>query len=178
MRLFIAIPIPTFVTSQLTDLCQPIDGLRWQDEDKMHLTLKFLGDTDDEKALELQERLASIDFAAFTLTIKGLGYFPKGKHPKVVWAGLERNSSLLKLQRDVEQTCSSMGFEAEDRPYHPHITLGRVKGASKRDVLSFINEHKQFQIPNVPIEEFVLFESKLDSEGAIHNRLKTYKLIN
>lgn len=176
MRLFIAIPLPEPVKKQLADLQQPMEGMRWQQEEQMHLTLKFLGSTDRTKARKLQEKLKQVGCLAFDMTLAGFGYFPEGGEPKVLWVGIDENEALNNLQHTVEHICISTGFDAEDRPFKPHITIARVRGTSKRDVHSFINQHKRFRIPEIPVEEFVLYESKLDPEGATHHRLDTFRL--
>lgn len=176
MRLFIALPLPGSVKEQLTDLKQPIEGVRWEQENKLHLTLKFLGDTEYDRARELQQKLEAISVSAFSMSLKGFGYFPKGNQPKVLWTGVKKNKSLTALQQAVEHECTAMGFDPETRSFKPHITIARTNGASKRDVMSFINQHKQFQLPDVPVDEFVLYESKLDPNGAKHSRLKTFSL--
>lgn len=176
MRLFIALPIPQFVKQQLVDLEQPIGGVRWQSENQIHLTLKFLGETGSEQANDLKSHLGDITLPAFTISLKGFGYFPQGKRPRVLWTRIKKSTPLVTLQQTVEDYCREIGFEAENRSFKPHITIARINGASKRDIMSFINQHKQFQISEIPIEEFVLYESKLDSEGARHSRLKTFPL--
>lgn len=176
MRLFIALPIPPFVKEQLVDLQQPIEGVRWQQESQIHLTLKFLGETDLDRAQDLKSHLQDIDTPELSISLKGFGYFPQGKDPKVLWTRVNKNKALTKLYREIEETCARLGFEKENRSFKPHITIARVNSAPKRDIMSFINQHKQFQIPDVSIEEFVLYESKLHSEGAKHSRLKTFQL--
>ena len=176
MRLFIAVPLPDAVTDQFADLQQPIDGLRWQDPDQLHLTLKFLGETEPERVPEIHQNLSQVEAPAFSMTIKGFGYFPKGKQPRVLWSGINKNKSLEKLQQFIEQTCTSMGFDAETRSFKPHVTIARIDGTPKQEVMSFINQHKKFRISDVPVDEFVLYESKLSSEGAIHIRKKSFKL--
>lgn len=176
MRLFIAIPIAKQVRQQLADLQQPVEGIRWQKKEQMHLTLKFLGDTPGEQFRKLLPQLESVETDAFSITLQGFGYFPRGKHPRVLWAGVEPSEPLLELQKEIEQACSEVGFEPEQRSFTPHITLGRIKGGSKSDVMSFINQHKQFKVTDVPVTKYVLYESKLQSEGASHHRRKVFQL--
>lgn len=176
MRLFIAIPIPDSVKKQLIELQQPIRNVRWQQEDKMHLTLHFLGETDKDRAKRVQEKLDQIEHSAFSLTIEGLGYFPEGGNPKVLWAGIKENKSLYELQKTVENSCTSLGFEAEDRPFKPHITLARMSRVSKDDIASLIDNHKDFRIADIPVKEFALYESQLDSDGAVYDKLKIFQL--
>lgn len=176
MRLFIAVPMPGSVAKRLVELRQPIKGIRWQDEGKLHLTLKFLGETDSERALKVQDALTSVNLSEFSITLDGLGYFPKGNQPRVLWAGIEKSEPLQVLYQIVENRCADFGFDPEQRSFKPHVTIGRVKGASKSNVESFIDQHKQFNIPDIPVEEFVLFESKLHPDGAKHYRRKSYSL--
>lgn len=176
MRCFVAVPLPAFARQQLVDLQEPIRGLRWQKLEQLHLTLKFLGDVSGDKIQSLQTELSKIQLPAFSLSLQGLGYFPKGKNPRVLWAGIAQNESLNRLRGEVEQICISQGFEAEKRSFKPHITLGRVKNASQNEVMRWINQHKEFEITGVSVDEFVLYESKLHPQGAEHIRLETYRL--
>ena len=176
MRLFIAIPVEGDTQQQLADLQQPVQGIRWQKKEQMHLTLKFLGESSGEQFQQLLPLLKEVEANSFSINIQGVGYFPKGKDPKVLWAGVELNEALIQLQEKVEEVCEKVGVEPEQRPFKPHITIGRVKGGTKGDVMSFINQHKQFRVSNVPVNEFVLFESKLSPEGAKHHRRKVLSL--
>lgn len=176
MRLFVAIPMPESVTEQVGEVQEPIEGVRWQKEQKLHLTLKFLGNTETQRAREIQQALDAISISSFSITIDGLGYFPKGKKPRVLWAGIQKNEPLQKLHEAVESRCTDLGFDPEQRSFKPHVTIGRIKGASRSEVEDFIDQHKNFHISDVPVEEFVLFESKLHPEGAKHFRKKTYNL--
>ncbi|WP_138430589.1 RNA 2',3'-cyclic phosphodiesterase [Fodinibius saliphilus] len=176
MRLFIAIPIPNSAKKKLAELQNAMEGVRWQSQNQLHLTLKFLGETEVEKAEKLQKRLSKIQHPVFSLVIKGMGFFSQGRKPRVLWAGIVKNKRLAELHNKIEQLCAAMGFKTEVRPFKPHITMARLKGCSKQKVTSFINEYKQFQLPRVRVSEFVLYESKLSSEGATHHRLKTINL--
>ncbi|PAU93360.1 RNA 2',3'-cyclic phosphodiesterase [Aliifodinibius salipaludis] len=176
MRLFIAIPLREGVKRKLLDLRQPIDGMQWQSQEQMHLTLKFVGEVDKTTPSELRGELDNIVHPAFTMTITGIGYFPEGKQPKVVWAGVKENTTLQELHQKVEDHCEKMGIAPENRSYKPHVTIGRTKNTSKRTVTSFINQHKKFAIPDISVSEFVLYESKLHPDGARHYPLQTYSL--
>ncbi|MGD8427357.1 MAG: RNA 2',3'-cyclic phosphodiesterase [Balneolaceae bacterium] len=176
MRLFIAIPLPESAKQRLADMQQPIKGVRWQKDGNFHLTLKFLGETGSDKAQALQEKLEKLDFEPFTMVLNGLGYFPRGRKPKVLWVGVKDDKYLKDLQADIEKVCLENGFESENRPFFPHITLARLEGVRKRDIMSFINQHKKFQITKMSVNEFVLYESQLHPNGAIHTRLRTFPL--
>lgn len=177
MRLFIAIPLPENVKQKLVDLQQPIDGVRWQNSTQIHLTLKFLGDCITERVKELRQYLGNVSYSSFRMTMNGLGYFPENRQPTVIWAGVEESDPLMNLQKIIEEKCTELGFEPESRPFKPHVTLGRVKDASKSDVLSLINKHKQFSIDDMLVTEFVLYQSKLHPDGARYHRLHTFELL-
>ncbi len=176
MRLFIAIPLPQGVKQKLLDLQQPINGVRWQSQEQMHLTLKFVGEVDTTTASELREELDNITYPGFLMTIEGIGYFPDGQQPKVVWAGIKENANLQELHKNVEDRCKKKGIAPENRPYKPHVTIGRTKNTSKQAVTSFINKYNSFILPDIPVNEFALYESKLHPDGARHHRLQTYLL--
>lgn len=176
MRCFIAIPLPKSVKQQLGNLQESIENLRWQNINQLHITLKFLGEVSDDKVQDLQAELRKVELSAFSISLKELGYFPKGKKPRVLWAGIEESKPLVKLKKKIEAICAVLNFEADNRPFKPHITLARMKGTSENDVMAFIKQHKQFDIQDVPVEEFVLYESRLHSDGAEHIQLKTFQL--
>lgn len=176
MRLFIAIPIPDAVKKKLIDLQQPIDGVRWQAKEQMHLTLKFVGDVDAQLAKSLQNKLDEIEHPSFAIDLKQMGYFPEGGSPRVLWIGLREHSSLMELHQKVEQKSQEVGIAPEDRPYKPHITLGRTEGVSKRTVNAYVNQHKKFTVRDIKMDQFVLYESKLHPDGAKHSRLQTFPL--
>lgn len=176
MRLFLAIPMPDSVTERLIDLQHPIEGVRWEQSEKFHITLKFLGDTKADGAQKLQSALNTIEIPSFSIALSGLGYFPRGRQPRVLWAGVKKNDPLQKLHSEIENKCTDLGFDPENRSFKPHITIGRVKGASKDEITAFLKEHDQFQIHEVQVDEFVLFESKLFPDGAKHLRKETFNL--
>lgn len=177
MRLFVAIPLPPEVKEELHGLMQSVSGIRWQNYKQLHITLKFLGDTEADQVDKLTEKLKSVNRSPFTFTCKGLGYFPEGKHPRVVWVGVENETPMVSLQSLIEGACVEAGFEPESRSFKPHVTLGKVKGASKREVMTFINQHKRVRITDIPVKEYVLYKSKLSPDGATHKPHTRFPLI-
>lgn len=178
MRLFIAIQLPSEVKEELHGLMQNVSGIHWQNYKQLHITLKFLGDTESQQLDKLTEKLSSIKHSPFKFTCKDFGYFPEGKQPRVLWMGVVNEAPLINLQNAIEKGCARVGFEPDSRSFKPHITLGKIKGASKREVMSFINQHKRKRIEDIPVEEFVLYESKLSPNGATHKPLTRFSLTN
>lgn len=177
MRLFTAIPLPEEVKHHLGELQQEMEGIRWISIRQSHLTLRFIGEVDREMEQAVKARLKAIQSPPFAFNLKGLGCFPESGSPRVLWAGVEREPLLIKLQQEVEQACVHAGLKSDRRNFMPHITLGKVKGTSRRDVLSFINQHKEFHLNNIRVSEFILYSSRLHPDGAIHKPLERYSLI-
>lgn len=169
MRLFIAVDMPEQVTRELAKLQDPNLAVNWSSPDTMHLTLRFVGDVQETSGQEqLIQELTAIDMPPMSLTVNGLGYFPPNRQPKVIWAGIMDHPDLMRLQEQVEQACRSAGLEPDNREYIPHVTLGRVNGLSKKEVHSFFNRSKKVRIEDIPVREFILYESRLHPDGAEH----------
>lgn len=176
MRLFIAVPLPDKVKDALLEIREPIEGVRWQNPEQMHLTLKFLGDTPRQEISGIEQELKQLAAEPFSMDISGVGQFPKSGPPRVVWAGVSDNELLLQLQAEVEKRCSKLGFPPEDREYHPHITLARVKNNRNSAIEELIHRHSDFSLNDIPVDRLVLYESQLQPEGAVHNPLTSFTL--
>ncbi|MCB8980245.1 MAG: RNA 2',3'-cyclic phosphodiesterase [Ardenticatenaceae bacterium] len=146
IRLFIAIELPEAVKNLLTEtaVCLsknvPDRAVRWVNRAQMHLTLRFLGDTAVTQLPSLQDSLNEIaaQHSPFQLRLNGLGAFPNRKRPRVVWAGLAGDVAVLQaMQAELEDRVVSLGWVREERPFSPHITLGRVKDASGAQALDW-----------------------------------------
>jgi 2'-5' RNA ligase len=132
MRLFIAIDLPDPVRAALAEaqsrLRRGDPAVRWAAVEGMHLTLQFLGEVEAGRAPDLLAALADISALPFALRLGGLGAFPSADHPRVLWAGLAGDITALgDLQRAVTDATRPLGFIPEDRPFAPHLTLGRAR---------------------------------------------------
>ncbi len=144
VRTFIAIELTEELKAALRRTQQelaeemPSRSVRWVQPNGIHLTLKFLGDTPEEKVHAVQEALAQAAAQArpFIFSLSGLGCFPNARQPRVVWVGLQEPAgALVRLQQAVEAHVAPLGFPTEKRPFSPHLTLGRVQQyAGKSDV--------------------------------------------
>jgi 2'-5' RNA ligase len=108
---------------------QAAPKISWVTEERLHLTIKFLGERSDEEVAPLETALSKAlgAHSVVTLQLGGLGAFPNLRAPRVVWLGVERDPKLELLQHDVERVCGELGYELDGRAFRPHITLGRVK---------------------------------------------------
>ena len=129
MRLFTAIDIPPEIKSRLrafVDRLRPTAKLSWSPVDNLHVTTKFIGEWPETKLAKLKDTLASLPKpGAVEIAVRGLGWFPNAKNPRVFWAGIEVNESLRQLAENTEQGLAAIGVPVEDRAFHPHLTLAR-----------------------------------------------------
>jgi 2'-5' RNA ligase len=130
MRLFIALDLPDDVRAELAAAQARLGGhaVRWAAAEGMHLTLQFLGEVEAGRVDGLLAALAVVSAPPFALRLAGLGAFPSAARPRVLWAGLGGDLGALgALQRAVTAATSALGFPPEERPFTPHLTLGRAR---------------------------------------------------
>ena len=116
--------------------------VRWVDQSGMHLTLKFLGETDEKRLEELGDALdgAVAGVRSMPVTVEGFGAFPNATHPSVIWAGVVTDPALELLQHGVEKVFGPLGFPPEGRPFRPHVTLGRSRRDSPKGAFRALEE--------------------------------------
>jgi RNA 2',3'-cyclic 3'-phosphodiesterase len=177
MRLFVAIDLPDTVKDQLDTLSTRIPTARWVKRQQMHLTLFFLGETDGIP--DIKNALASVKAPSFSLSLAGVGRFPQRQKqpPRVLWVGIDAESALEQLHKKVTTVLAGLGFEPEDRPFSPHITLARLKTHEPLpEVDAFLDTHRTFRVPCISITEFVLFSSVLSPQGSRYQREAIFAL--
>ncbi len=182
IRTFIAIDLPDAVRDSLRSLEQELlktqAPVSWVKPESVHLTIKFLGNVAPEQISSIQEAMREVAAATVPFRIKplGCGAFPSIKQMRVVWVGLrgfsEDSEPLLKLQQAMEKTLAPMGFKEEDRPFKPHLTLGRVKGRRHlRELQEIIMANQAFEAEAFDVDKVVLYKSELRPEGARYSQL-------
>lgn len=175
-RLFVAIRPPESVCDLLIDAMDDSPDFRWQEEEQLHLTLRFIGEVERPVANDLADALARIRASAVELRIAGVGSFEQ-RNSGTLWAGVEPKLPLAALATKVERVCQSIGLEPERRAFHPHITLARWKGRRTREVQNFLERRSGLVSEPFRINEFILFESRLSRHGAHHEPVATYPLV-
>ncbi len=174
-RLFIALAMPEealpAVVKAQDELKNAVPGAKWVDPRGAHVTLKFLGAVPEETASDvvavLEEAVGKVP--AYTYAIRGLGGFPTPTRPRVVWAGVEDGGLTAQLAKPIERGMEWLGFQPEERAFHPHITLGRVKNPrrlERPDALAEIG--RDLAVEGLRAVEVTLFESKLSPKGATY----------
>lgn len=182
VRAFIAIELDRQLCAKLGDLQDrlradvPPGLVRWVRPEGIHLTLKFLGDVPAEKVSEIARAVqqACEKHVSFECTVSGLGCFPDAVRPRVIWVGIqEPGGTLLALQRDVDRALSALGFEPEQRPFHPHLTLGRVK-SHDREAVAALGEYvsrARVNVGSIQASAVHLMRSDLLPGGAVYTTL-------
>ena len=132
-RLFIAVDISSSVKNNIESIIQSLSAsspphLRWDKIDKIHLTLKFLGETPFSLINDIKEKLRDVaeTISPFKISLKGVGGFPNIEHPRVIWIGVNSNPNLESLQKQVDLSMHKLGFTQENRPFSAHLTICRV----------------------------------------------------
>ncbi len=189
IRTFIAVDLPPSVldalgqiSSQLQDKL-PGTPVRWVNFEKMHLTLKFMGDISKEN-IGMVEKILKTEASkrqVMEIGIGGIGAFPKMRHPRVVWIGVEAPTELFDLRRGIEDGVARLGYNYDKYEFTPHLTLGRIsRKASARDVRTVGNVLHDFQVGFIGvarIEAVHLYRSDLSPDGAKYSRLYSAGLL-
>jgi 2'-5' RNA ligase len=169
MRLFLALLLDESILAGLTRLTAGLranaPNLRWSAPNAWHITLQFLGAATPEQYFCLLAHLSGIDCPPLPIQLTAPGIFPRAG---VFHLGVEATSQLLALQQHIATATTLCGFEPEDHPYHPHITLARAKGRDAARDLRALASHlpAQTRLPRFTAREFLLFESHLSAAGS------------
>ena len=172
-RLFVAIRPPDPVIDILLDTMEGVPALRWQNDEQIHLTLRFVGEVERPLAEDLAAALASLRFAPFDIRVAGVGRFDHHKRG-ALWAGVEPRAPLAALAAKVERICVSVSLPPERRAFHPHVTLarwGRGQGAS---LDPFLAAHAALRSDAFPVDRVTLYESRLGRDGAHYEAVADY----
>jgi 2'-5' RNA ligase len=173
-RLFVAIRPPRAIRDQLLDIMGSVAGARWQSDEQIHITLRFVGEVDRHRAEDLHAALCDVHQAGFEVALNGLGVFERRGEAVTLWAGIKPHDPLKALHKKVDQACLRAGVEPDHRAYMPHITLARLRGAGSMQPL--LEKWGGIASPLFPVRQFCLFESELTPSGPIYSLVERYSL--
>jgi 2'-5' RNA ligase len=190
MRLFVALDIDSDIRERITEFRNQMRSLspdvRWVDPATFHVTLQFLGET--KKADEIRDALKRVQCAPVQITFRGTGFFPAPKSPRVFWVGIEGDQYLQKLATEVAHATNPLGFEKDEGPYTPHLTLARsgsgrprpVRGEKSAPALQRVRDALA-ALPSpdfgtMTAQEFYLYESHLSSAGPRYEKRASFPL--
>jgi 2'-5' RNA ligase len=184
IRSFLAIELPKLILRKIEEVQRDLRStradVRWVNPEKIHLTLKFFGNIEESridpifKSIEEPVR----NTPPFSIEVKGVGAFPQLRNPRVIWMGLVDGKEILtSFQKQIETQLEKIGFQPEDRPFHPHLTLGRMKSSGgKEELVGRMEKHREEEFGDFPVERVILFKSDLTSSGPIYTLVKEIKL--
>jgi RNA 2',3'-cyclic 3'-phosphodiesterase len=171
VRLFCAIPLDDALRARIADVPRQVEmrGYKVVAEHQMHITVRFLGATDEKLLPDIERALeqACAQHAPFDVDVVGGGYFGNPRHPNVVWLDLDdARGRLQKVYADVEKNIVALGIAPEERAYSPHLTLGRAKGRVS------VNRAKLVEVPKlgvIHVDRVNLYRSQTLPSGAVHS---------
>ena len=167
-RLFVAIDPSEAVRTQVLGICCGLPDARWTEPEQLHLTLCFIGEVDGATFLDISEALARITAEPFSLQLRGVGFFPPRRLPRVVWAGIEKSEPLMTLQRKITTRLFQLGVTLENRKFTPHLTLARLRETPPAKVGRYLEANGLFSSASFVVERFLLYSSILGRKGASH----------
>jgi 2'-5' RNA ligase len=162
-RLFTALVPPAIVQTELAALAAPLAGVRWIPAENIHLTLRFIGDTDEAKTERFAAALERVRVEPFILPVGGTGVFPTRGPAKVIWAGVGNgHTRLYQLRKQVDEALLGVDAGLAMPGFHPHFTIARLgEGYDPKEVAHFLARHQDLEAPPFLVTEFVLLHSEL-----------------
>ncbi|QLK24685.1 RNA 2',3'-cyclic phosphodiesterase [Natrinema zhouii] len=184
MRLFVSVDLPDDLAEPVADLQDEFadaSGLNFTDPEQAHITMKFLGNVDDDRVSDLERALsaavADADIDPFTVRYGGLGVFPSLEYISVVWLGVEDGGDeLVRLHEAVEDRTTAMGFDAEDHDFTPHVTLARMEHAGGKELVQELVRERDPTVGETRVDEIRLTESTLTDEGPVYSTVESFPL--
>jgi 2'-5' RNA ligase len=176
VRSFVAIELPKELRANLVVTQRELEltgaRVRWAAEETLHLTLKFLGDVERARLVEVARAVEVLarERSPWEAELVGLGSFPAGDRPRVIWAGVTKGAEeVTDLVEAIERSLAPLGFPPEGRRFHPHVTLGRVRADERLGALSeALRAGVARRFGGFAVERVTTFESELRPEGPIH----------
>ncbi len=183
VRLFLAIKIhPTAryisLFNQITSSLRH-ERIKWVEPGNMHLTLKFMGETDEKQIPAIQQSLlkAVSGIKPFTLKIADTGIFGSRYDPRVVWFGIEKQPELGILSENIFRELEKCGYEPDRQNFVPHLTIGRIKDLKDKPLFQkIIGQYNTVEIQEQNVSEIILYESILRRDGPLYVEISSFRL--
>lgn len=155
------------------------EKINWAPLNQLHVTLKFIGDTDLDKVDNIKKAMieAFSEEKSSEFSLNSIGVFGSHYSPKVIWTGIKPEEKMLAWFNNLKKSLIKEGFEYDRQNFVPHLTLARIKNIDDKKILSkIVSEYKDFQFSNFIVNEIILFKSILKTTGAEHTKLFSVKL--
>jgi 2'-5' RNA ligase len=184
-RIFVAVEISEAARRRVADYIEnlrkefPKIRVGWEKPEKLHLTLKFLGDCGEKQLSELEKIVEEIsaEISNFKIQISETGVFPNARNPRVLWIDVKDEAgNLARINERLETECEKIGFEKERRNYVPHLTIGRVREPNRARELAQKHLENKFEPVEFTVSKIVIYESRLQPTGSVYSVVSSYKL--
>jgi 2'-5' RNA ligase len=180
MRAFIAIDVPSEIRERLASLQNDLrttgGTARWVATDSIHLTLKFIGEIREQRIEVIDAALAGLAWRNFSITVRGVGFFPGARSPRVLFAGLKA-PTMEALAEQIDTRLERAGFEREKRKFRPHITLARTKnGRLEKELVAAAAKLADLDFGSYTVDRFFLYQSTLKPGGSVYTKVREYRL--
>jgi RNA 2',3'-cyclic 3'-phosphodiesterase len=184
-RVFCAIEIPTEVRNRVLEhadrVCQAALSVQasWTKMENIHLTLKFFGNVERDKISKISRAADAVarQFSPLKIHVDGTGAFPKHGPARVLWIGLNDSSGkLIDLQKQFDRECAQEGFAAEDRAFHPHLTVARLRSSQGARRLSEVHGKTKFDPVDFTATGLTVFRSELSGKGSLYSVISQHPL--
>jgi RNA 2',3'-cyclic 3'-phosphodiesterase len=182
-RIFIALKIEPGATllKMLSFLKSGLskESIKWTNPDNIHITLAFLGDTEEKMIKEISSMLKDKceGTGRFELVLKGTGVFRSMNDPRIIWAGIEPSEELITINYLIVAGLKDLTIKLENRPFNPHLTIGRIRHLNDKEAFkSLIDQFHNTEIQVVPVNEVILYESILLQSGPIYKPITRFNL--
>jgi 2'-5' RNA ligase len=179
-RLFVALKIPDEVKSNLLNVCSKLsdssDLLKWEKPEKIHLTLKFIGEVEEELVSSIAKEIAFVEeFNSFNFNVIKFGFFYRNALPSILWTGMQTDENIQMLVEELNQRLSIFSIPVERRKFKPHLTMLRIKKNPGKEFISKFEDYS-FDNWNFNSSEITLIKSELSPTGARYTDIKKYNL--
>lgn len=174
-RLFVGLRPPPAIRAALGAVMTGVERARWQDDDQLHLTLRYIGEVERPVAEDVATMLSNIRFPAITVALDGVGQFGARGRINALWAGVTPHDELTRLHLKIDRALVRIGLPPEGRAYLPHITIARISG-SAGPIDGFLARNASLSSPPFELRHFLLFESHLGHDGARYEAIARYPL--
>lgn len=178
IRLFVALRPPPAIRDALADLMEGVPGARWQDDEQLHLTLRFVGEVERPVAEDLADALAQVHAPAPVVALAGVGSFGARGRADTLWAGVAPAAPLRHLHARVAQACARVGLPPDHRAYHPHLTVARLPRSlgANAAIGAWCARHAALASDPFALSHLILYRSHLGRGGAIYEPVARWPL--
>jgi RNA 2',3'-cyclic 3'-phosphodiesterase len=178
MRIFFALDIPPEIRKRLAEYMERVRSCapeaRWARVEGLHVTLKFVGEVNEELVRQMKSALAGVNVPPVEVKFEGVGFFPNAKAARIFWAGVDGGNALSHLAAEVDARLARLGVAKEEKPYRPHLTLARASTHPLRELAPLVEAGPQFG--TMTAREFFMYQSQPQRGGSKYTKLERFGL--